>query len=128
MCFFFLFLLQQWADEILKMSYNLLALNGSVHYFLRKAYVRLTLQADKGGKIPLKTYGTNIISFLSLSFFRSLSCRCCIWLRYFPFSSHSFDVDVRAREPDMFYLCLSFLLSFVLFSSACVRACECVRI
>lgn len=36
------------------MANNLLALNGSVHYFLRKAYVRLTLQADKGGRIPVK--------------------------------------------------------------------------
>jgi len=47
---------QQWTDEILKMANNLLALNGSVSYFLRKAYVRLTLQADKGGKIAIKRY------------------------------------------------------------------------
>jgi len=46
---------KQWTDEILKMANNLLALNGSVHYFLRKAYVRLTLQADKGGKIAVKS-------------------------------------------------------------------------
>ena len=45
---------QQWTDEILKMANNLLALNGSVHYFLRKAHVRLTLQADKGGRIAVK--------------------------------------------------------------------------
>ena len=51
MCYF---KFQQWTDEILKMANNLLALNGSVHYFLRKAYVRLTLQADKGGKIAVK--------------------------------------------------------------------------
>jgi hypothetical protein len=36
------------------MANNLLALNGSVNYFLRKAYVRLTLQADKGGRIAVK--------------------------------------------------------------------------
>ena len=51
-CYFFH--LQQWTDDILKMANNLLALNGSVHYFLRKAHVRLTLQADKGGRIAVK--------------------------------------------------------------------------
>ena len=45
---------QQWTDDLLKMANNLLALNGSVHYFLRKAHIRLTLQADKGGKIAVK--------------------------------------------------------------------------
>lgn len=45
---------KQWTDDLLKMANNLLALNGSVHYFLRKAHVRLTLQADKGGKIAVK--------------------------------------------------------------------------
>ena len=38
----------------MKMANNLLALNGSIMYFLRKAYVRLTLQADKGGRITVK--------------------------------------------------------------------------
>ena len=51
---FVFFHLQQWTDDLLKMANNLLALNGSVHYFLRKAHVRLTLQADKGGKIAVK--------------------------------------------------------------------------
>lgn len=50
----YFFHLQQWTDDILKMANNLLALNGSVHYFLRKAHVRLTLQADKGGRIAVK--------------------------------------------------------------------------
>nr|AUC64089.1 phospholipase C [Neogonodactylus oerstedii] len=45
-----------WADELLKMAYNLLAQNSSPFTFLRKAHTRLTLQTDKNGKIPVKNF------------------------------------------------------------------------
>ena len=48
------------------MANNLLALNGNILYFLRKAYVRLTLQADKGGRIAVKRL--SILSFHFCSF------------------------------------------------------------
>ncbi|XP_063602433.1 1-phosphatidylinositol 4,5-bisphosphate phosphodiesterase classes I and II-like isoform X3 [Penaeus indicus] len=43
-----------WADEVLKMAYNLLSQNASPIVFLRKAYTRLQLMADKHKKITVK--------------------------------------------------------------------------
>lgn len=54
---------KEWADEILCMAYNLLALNGSATSFLEKAHTRIILSLDKEGKIPvkniLKTFAQN---------------------------------------------------------------------
>lgn len=44
----------EWRDELLKIAYNLLALNGSAAMFLQKAYVKLCLMTDRAGKIPVK--------------------------------------------------------------------------
>lgn len=51
---FFLFFLQQWTDELMKLAYNLTQLNGSATQFLQKAHIKLCLQVDKTGKIPVK--------------------------------------------------------------------------
>ncbi|XP_070504335.1 1-phosphatidylinositol 4,5-bisphosphate phosphodiesterase classes I and II [Chironomus tepperi] len=45
---------QHWCDELLKLAYNLTQLNGSATRFLQKAHVKLCLQVDKSGKIPVK--------------------------------------------------------------------------
>ncbi|CAH1707129.1 unnamed protein product [Chironomus riparius] len=45
---------QHWSDELLKLAYNLTQLNGSSTRFLEKAHVKLCLQVDKFGKIPVK--------------------------------------------------------------------------
>lgn len=51
---FLLSSLQQWCDELVKLAYNLTQLNGSATMFLQKAHVKLSLQVDKTGKIPVK--------------------------------------------------------------------------
>jgi phosphatidylinositol phospholipase C, beta len=51
---FSLLSLQQWCDELVKLAYNLTQLNGSATMFLQKAHVKLSLQVDKTGKIPVK--------------------------------------------------------------------------
>lgn len=43
-----------WADEVLKMAYNLLSQNASPIVFLKKAYTRLQLMVDKHKKVPVK--------------------------------------------------------------------------
>lgn len=43
-----------WADEILKMAYNLLAINGSPVIFLKKSYTKLELTADRQNKVAVK--------------------------------------------------------------------------
>lgn len=43
-----------WADEILRMAYNLVAINASPITFLNKAYTRLKLAADRNNKISVK--------------------------------------------------------------------------
>jgi hypothetical protein len=45
-----------WADEIMTMAYNLLALNASARTFLDKAYVKLVLSADRNNLLPVKEY------------------------------------------------------------------------
>ncbi|CAO1358814.1 unnamed protein product [Diamesa hyperborea] len=45
---------QQWTDELMKLAYNLTQLNGSATQFLQKAHIKLCLQVDKTGKIPVK--------------------------------------------------------------------------
>ncbi|XP_052009464.1 1-phosphatidylinositol 4,5-bisphosphate phosphodiesterase beta-2-like [Xyrauchen texanus] len=45
---------QAWADDILAITYNTLRANACRQVFLEKVYVRLTLQANKDGKIPVK--------------------------------------------------------------------------
>ncbi|KAA0711666.1 1-phosphatidylinositol 4,5-bisphosphate phosphodiesterase beta-2 [Triplophysa tibetana] len=48
---------QQWADDILAIAYNTMRANACRQIFLEKLYVRLTLQTNKDGKIPVKTCG-----------------------------------------------------------------------
>ena len=48
------FLPQQWSDELMSYSYNLLALNGCTHSFLEKAYTKMTVMTDREGRIPVK--------------------------------------------------------------------------
>lgn len=43
-----------WADEILKMAYNLIAINASPITFLNKAYTRLKLTCDRNNKVSVK--------------------------------------------------------------------------
>ncbi|XP_067142019.1 1-phosphatidylinositol 4,5-bisphosphate phosphodiesterase classes I and II-like isoform X3 [Centruroides vittatus] len=43
-----------WTDELLKMAYNLLAMNASAVTFLEKAYTELHLTTDKDFKLPVK--------------------------------------------------------------------------
>ncbi|XP_042864146.1 1-phosphatidylinositol 4,5-bisphosphate phosphodiesterase classes I and II-like isoform X2 [Penaeus japonicus] len=43
-----------WADEVLKMAYSLLGQNASPIVFLKKAYTRLQLMADKHKKVTVK--------------------------------------------------------------------------
>ena len=45
---------RHWADQILQLAYNLTQLNTSTIMFLQKAHIRLTLTADKSGKISSK--------------------------------------------------------------------------
>ncbi|CAB3385464.1 Hypothetical predicted protein [Cloeon dipterum] len=54
---------EMWANEVVRLAYNLVQLNGPTSMFLLKAHTRLTLMADKAGKIPvkniLKTFAQN---------------------------------------------------------------------
>lgn len=52
---------QQWCDELVKLAYNLTQLNGSATMFLQKAHVKLSLQVDKAGKIPVKKWVKRIL-------------------------------------------------------------------
>nr|XP_021323208.1 1-phosphatidylinositol 4,5-bisphosphate phosphodiesterase beta-2 [Danio rerio] len=45
---------QMWADDILAIAYNTLRANSCRQLYLDKVYVRLTLQTNKDGKIPVK--------------------------------------------------------------------------
>lgn len=46
---------ETWTNEILKMAYNLLSINGSVYTFLEKAHTKLTLlMRDRDGRLPVK--------------------------------------------------------------------------
>ncbi|RWS31154.1 1-phosphatidylinositol 4:5-bisphosphate phosphodiesterase classes I and II-like protein [Leptotrombidium deliense] len=45
---------QEWTDSVLKMAYNLLALNTSANTFLVKAHTKIQLMTDREGKIPVK--------------------------------------------------------------------------
>ncbi|KAG1700087.1 1-phosphatidylinositol 4,5-bisphosphate phosphodiesterase classes I and II [Nymphon striatum] len=46
--------IQLWKVELLKMAYNILALNACPTTFLEKAYTKILLSTDKDGKIPVK--------------------------------------------------------------------------
>lgn len=48
------FLFQLWTESLLKMAYNLLALNAPVEKFLEKARTKVQLLTDKDGKVPVK--------------------------------------------------------------------------
>lgn len=67
--------LQEWTEEILKMAYNLLAINGSVYCFLEKAHTKLLLNTDRDGKLPIKKYALTFTTypFTLLLFFNSSS-------------------------------------------------------
>ncbi|RXN35038.1 1-phosphatidylinositol 4,5-bisphosphate phosphodiesterase beta-2 [Labeo rohita] len=45
---------QTWADDILAIAYNTMRANACRQVFLEKLYVRLSLQTNKDGKIPVK--------------------------------------------------------------------------
>ncbi|XP_016099747.1 1-phosphatidylinositol 4,5-bisphosphate phosphodiesterase beta-2 [Sinocyclocheilus grahami] len=45
---------QTWTDDILAIAYNTLRANACRQFFLEKVYVRLSLQTNKDGKIPVK--------------------------------------------------------------------------
>ncbi|XP_038150427.1 1-phosphatidylinositol 4,5-bisphosphate phosphodiesterase beta-2 isoform X1 [Cyprinodon tularosa] len=45
---------QNWADDILSIAYNAARANACRQVFLEKIYVRLSLQTNKDGKIPVK--------------------------------------------------------------------------
>ncbi|XP_076296651.1 phospholipase C at 21C isoform X1 [Lasioglossum baleicum] len=54
---------QHWTEQIFQLAYNLTLLNTSTTMFLQKAHTKLTLTADKSGKIPAK----NIIKMFAQS-------------------------------------------------------------
>lgn len=45
---------RQWTEQLFEFAYNLIQLNTSTTMFLLKAHTKLTLTADKSGKIPVK--------------------------------------------------------------------------
>ncbi|XP_012270478.1 1-phosphatidylinositol 4,5-bisphosphate phosphodiesterase classes I and II isoform X2 [Orussus abietinus] len=45
---------RHWTDQLLQLAYNLTQLNTSTIMFLQKAHTKLTLTADKSGKIAVK--------------------------------------------------------------------------
>ncbi|KZC09772.1 PREDICTED: 1-phosphatidylinositol 4,5-bisphosphate phosphodiesterase classes I and II [Dufourea novaeangliae] len=45
---------QHWTEQIFQLAYNLTLLNTSTTMFLQKAHTKLTLTADKLGKLPAK--------------------------------------------------------------------------
>ncbi|XP_017331055.1 1-phosphatidylinositol 4,5-bisphosphate phosphodiesterase beta-2 [Ictalurus punctatus] len=47
-------IVQNWADDILAIAYNPQRVNACRQVYLQKLYVRLTLQTNKDGKIPVK--------------------------------------------------------------------------
>lgn len=47
-------LVQLWTDSLLKMAYNLLALNAPATVFLEKAHCKVQLLTDRDGKVPVK--------------------------------------------------------------------------
>ncbi|XP_043222613.1 1-phosphatidylinositol 4,5-bisphosphate phosphodiesterase classes I and II-like isoform X2 [Amphibalanus amphitrite] len=51
-----------WCDELLKMAYNLLSLNGSITTFLQKAHTRICRDVDRAGRIPVKHVVKSIAS------------------------------------------------------------------
>uniref|UniRef100_A0ABM5F413 1-phosphatidylinositol 4,5-bisphosphate phosphodiesterase n=1 Tax=Pogona vitticeps TaxID=103695 RepID=A0ABM5F413_9SAUR len=50
-----------WAEELFKLATNILAQNASRNTFLQKAYIRLKLQVNQDGRIPVK----NILKMFS---------------------------------------------------------------
>ncbi|GBM78881.1 1-phosphatidylinositol 4,5-bisphosphate phosphodiesterase beta-1, partial [Araneus ventricosus] len=45
---------QEWTDALMKMAYNLLALNAPATMFLEKLYTKISLMVDRDGKVPVK--------------------------------------------------------------------------
>ncbi|KAF8789783.1 1-phosphatidylinositol 4 like protein [Argiope bruennichi] len=45
---------QDWTDALMKMAYNLLALNAPATTFLEKLYTKIRLMVDRDGKVPVK--------------------------------------------------------------------------
>ena len=46
--------MKEWADELLKIAYNILGLNASVYAFLEKAHTKILLMTDREGRLPVK--------------------------------------------------------------------------
>lgn len=46
--------LQLWTEHLLKMAYNLLALNAPATMYLEKAHTKVQLLTDRDGKVPVK--------------------------------------------------------------------------
>ena len=55
----------EWSEELLKMAYNMLALNAPVYTFLEKVYTKMLLMTDREGRLPIKKY-VFIHKFLSI--------------------------------------------------------------
>lgn len=45
---------QEWTDSVLKMAYNLLALNSSPYTLTAKSHTKIRLMCDRDSKIPVK--------------------------------------------------------------------------
>nr|XP_023658058.1 1-phosphatidylinositol 4,5-bisphosphate phosphodiesterase beta-2 isoform X2 [Paramormyrops kingsleyae] len=45
---------EHWAEDILAIAYNTLRNNACKHVFLEKVFIRISLQTNKDGKIPVK--------------------------------------------------------------------------
>ncbi|KAI1295355.1 1-phosphatidylinositol 4,5-bisphosphate phosphodiesterase beta-3 [Halotydeus destructor] len=44
----------EWAFNVLRIAYNLLALNGSAYMFMIKVHAKISLMKDRDGKVPVK--------------------------------------------------------------------------
>ncbi|XP_022903409.1 1-phosphatidylinositol 4,5-bisphosphate phosphodiesterase classes I and II [Onthophagus taurus] len=45
---------QLWTDALMSLAYNLNQVNGTTSFYLLKAHTKLTMMADRSGKIPVK--------------------------------------------------------------------------
>ena len=52
---------QEWADHVMKMAYNLLAVNASAYMFMKKGHQKLKLMSDSRGGIPVKNVSKTFV-------------------------------------------------------------------
>ncbi|XP_059811304.1 1-phosphatidylinositol 4,5-bisphosphate phosphodiesterase beta-3-like [Hypanus sabinus] len=88
-----------WTEELFKLATNILAHNASRQTFLHKVYVKLKLQVNQDGHIPVK----NIIKLFSVDKKRAESALDCCGLN---FSRHE-SIKPDDFTPEVFHFFLS---------------------